>query len=539
MRLQRFTEFKVTFKSSSFPSALTRISLFVAASLLPFAAFSDDVVLKAADGSVNVVGELVDFVDDNYVIRTTLGELRISASRVRCEGEACPKFDTTVADVVIAGSDTVGLGMMPLLLSGYASFLNADAAVKATNKEDEILANFVGEGGYGEELGSYLVTSTTSSDAFSTLMQRSAQIGMASRRIKPEEARELRADGAGNMISPSQEHVVAVDSIVGIVHPDNKVKSITIEQLAGIYSGQIINWSELGGDDLPINVIDRQQSSGTRGVFMNAIFGDDNSPVGQIGEIAEENNEMAAKVFADPTAIGYSGYAFQRGASALALVNECGIQTSPDAFSAKTEEYPLQRRLYLYNRNDNITDASTDFIDYATSSNADGVIAKSGFIDLGVSVRNMDMEGARAKQLLEPDADAYESGVMREMLRQMLDFDRLSTTFRFATGSSRMDERGVVDMARLLTYLETQPQGTSVMFAGFTDSVGAFDGNRALSAQRAASAAQQFSEFAGDKVSQIEFESAGFGEIAPVACNTENLGRAINRRVEVWIKSPV
>lgn len=528
----------MTTKPFTYRSALARTVLLVMTTMLPMAAFSDEVLLKAADGSVNVVGELVDFVDNNYVIRTTLGEFRISASRVRCEGEACPTFDTTVADVVFAGSDTVGLGMMPLLLSGYASFLDAETSVNATDNESEILANFVGEGGYGEELGSYLVTSTTSSDAFSSLLDKSAQIGMASRRITPDEARELRADGAGNMISSSQEHVVAVDSLVVIVHPDNKVASISIEQLGGVYSGEITNWSELGGDDMPINVIDRQISSGTRGVFMQAIFGQSSDAIAQIGEVAEENNEMAAKVFADPAAIGYSGYAFQRGASSLALVNECGIQTTPDAFSAKTEEYPLQRRLYLYNRSDNLTVASDDFIKYATSSDADGVISKSGFIDLGVKVRNMELEGPRTKQLLVPDADPYESSVMREMLRQMLEYDRLSTTFRFATGSSRMDERGTVDMARLLTYLETQPAGTTVMFAGFTDSVGAFDGNRVLSGRRSASVAEQFGEFAGDRISQIELESTGFGEIAPVACNTADLGRAINRRVEVWIKPP-
>ncbi len=528
----------MTINSIAYSSNLARSVLLITASLLPVAAFSDEVVLKAADGSVNVVGELLDFVDDNYVIRTSLGEFRISASRVRCEGDACPKFDTTVADVVFAGSETVGLGMMPLLLSGYASFLDAEASVKATDNEREVLANFVGEGGYGEELGSYLVSSTTSGDAFTRLLDDSAQIGMASRRITPDEARELRADGAGNMIDPSQEHVIAVDSLVVIVHPDNNVEAISIEQLGEVYSGAITNWNELGGADMPINVIDRQSASGTHSIFMQAIFGENADTIEQIGEVAEDNNDMAAKVFADPAAIGYVGYAFQRGASSLALVNECGIRTIPDAFSAKTEEYPLQRRLYMYNRSDNLTVASDDFLKYATSSDADGVIAKSGFIDLGVKIRNVEMEGPRAKQLLEPDADPYESSVMREMLRQMLDYDRLSTTFRFATGSSRMDERGIIDMSRLLSFLETQPAGTTIMFVGFTDSAGAFDGNRSLSSQRAASVAQTFSEFAGDRISQFELASTGYGEIAPVACNTAELGRAINRRVEVWVKPP-
>lgn len=540
MRPWRFFGDHLTINSLISFTTLTRSLVIVAVGLLPNAALADEVVLKSVDGTVDIAGEYLDFVDDSYVIQTALGELRISASRVRCVGDACPKFETDTANVTFAGSDTIGLGMMPLLLTGYASFLNAESSVNATQTEGDILTNFVADGGFGDEMESYRVISTTSGDAFTSLLQSSAQIGMASRRIKPDEARQLKADGAGNMISTLQEHVVAVDSLVIIVNPENEVASITTEQLRGIYSGTIKNWSELGGSDAPIKVFDRQTSSGTRSIFMNAIFGEDSGDaVEQIGVVAEDSNDMAAKVFADPTAIGFVGYAFQRGASSLALVNECGIQTTPDAFSAKTEEYPLQRRLYLYNRADNLTDATADFITYATSSEADGVIAKSGFIDLGVTVRDMDLEGARAKQLLAPDVDPYESGVMREMLRQMLEFDRLSTTFRFTTGSSRMDERSLVDMARLVNYLATQPTGTTVMFAGFTDSVGAFDSNRALSDQRAAYLAQQFSAFAGDKIGQIELASAGFGEIAPVACNTDGANRSINRRVEVWIKPPL
>ncbi|MBX2880446.1 MAG: substrate-binding domain-containing protein [Granulosicoccus sp.] len=526
---------KSDFNSTSFVCSLA----IVVAGLMPVTAMSDDVILKAADGSINITGELVEFADDNYVIRTTLGEMRISASRVSCEGEACPEFETAVADVVFAGSNTVGLGMMPLLLTGYASHLDAESSVAALAGEGEILAKFVSDGGYGEEIGSYLVTPSVTGDAFTALLNKSAQIGMASRRIQPEEARELRADGAGNMISPLQEHVLAVDSLVVIVHPENELGTITIDQLRQIYSGELSNWSDLGGEDIPIKVLDRNIDAGTRGVFMSALFGDAADEVDQIGAVMDNNNDMAAMVYDDPAAIGYAGYAFQRGAKPLALVNECGIQSSPDAFSAKTEEYPLQRRLYLYNRSDNLADASADFIDYATSSNADGVIAKSGFIDLGVKIQNMDMEGSRAKQLLEPTADAYESNIMREMLRQMLDFDRLSTTFRFATGAFRMDERSVVDMARLANYLESQPEGTTVMFAGFTDSVGAFDSNRDLSARRAAFAAEEFGAFASEQIAQIEVQSAGFGEIAPVACNTDDLGRSINRRVEVWIKPPL
>ena len=123
------------------------------------------------------------------------------------------------------------------------------------------------------------------------------------------------------------------------------------------------------------------------------------------------------------------------------------------------------------------------------------------------------------------------------MLDEMGDNDRLSTTFRFRTGSAKLDERGRLDLARLVDYLEDAPQGTKVTFVGFTDSVGTFEANRRLSLGRAGSVLDEVRSVAGDRLAQVEFASAGFGEVAPSACNETDGGKAINRRVEVWVSS--
>ena len=182
-----------------------------------------------------------------------------------------------------------------------------------------------------------------------------------------------------------------------------------------------------------------------------------------------------------------------------------------------------------------MSEEAGNFLDYTISAAADGVITKSGFIDLGVSTREQSLDGPRARALLDPDADAFESGVMREMLAKMVDYDRLSTTFRFRTGSSNLDERGALDLARLTEFLETMPEGSEVLLVGYTDDVGAFESNRALSIGRAEQVQQTLTAFAGDRLAGIEMAHAGFGEVSPAACNTSEGGRAINRRVEVWI----
>ncbi len=525
---------KSIFKRSSAFCALAVAGALTA----PTMSFAEDVTLKSSDGTVNIVGEFKGFEENAYIIKTGLGELRISAERVRCEGAACPVFETESADVVIAGSDTVGLGMMPLLLEGFAGYLDAESTVTATSQEGELIAEMIGDQGFGDPLGSYLVSSTASGDAFTKLLSKDTEIGMASRRIKPAEARALRDAGAGNMISPDQEHIIAVDSLVVITHPENPIQQLTMEQLGGIYSGEITNWSEVGGPDMAITVVGRQEDSGTSAIFYRRVLGEaDSWKFASDIKVAENNNEAAAMVNGDPSAIGFVGYAFQRGAKALSLVNECGITMKPDAFSARTEEYALQRRLYLYNRADNLSDASQEFLQYALSDNADGVIAKSGFIGLEIDKRPMPLDSERARSLLDPSVDAYEGGVMREMLGTMVDYERLSTTFRFRTGSSKLDERGVKDMKRLTEYLENAPKGTKIMAVGFTDSVGAFDSNRGLSERRAEQVIQDLKNFSGERLSGIQMASTGYGEIAPSACNISEDGRRINRRVEIWVSN--
>lgn len=518
-------------------SGALRALAIAGAMAVPTLAMSGEVTLKAPDGTVKMVGEFVSFEDNAFIVRTGLGELRVAADSVTCEGDSCPVFDMSQADVVVAGSDTVGLGMMNLLLQGWASNQNAEALISTTPEKTKVLAEVVADQGFGEPLNNYLVWSTTSGDAFKTLLDKSAEIGMASRRIRPQEARALRADGAGNMISPTQEHIVAVDSLVVVVNPDNPVSSLRVDQVAGIYSGQIKNWSEVGGPDAPITVLDRGAGSGTGAVFDNAVFGKASDPI-PTAKLISDNEQVAATVGDDPYAIGFVGYAFKQGTKPLSLVNSCGLTMTADEFSARTEEYALQRRLYLYTRADTLSESAQSLLDYAKSEDADEVIQKAGFISLGIDKRPQPLDGPRAQMLLDPNADRFESAVMREMLSVMGDYDRLSSTFRFTTGSSRLDERALLDMARLVEYLENKPAGTNVKFVGFTDDVGAFDRNRELSERRAAQVMEQVLELAGNRLSGLEFEAAGYGEIAPSACNINEDGRRINRRVEVWVSQP-
>lgn len=501
----------------------------------PMMAAAQEVNLKSADGSIDLTGELIEYQDNVYVISSMFGAVRINANEVDCFGNACPDIEVLNQEVTFSGSDTIAEGLLPVLLASYASSLEAEPIAGDTVGSFETTTQFIEDFGFGSLTDSFRVRSSISSDAFVNLLGKSAEIGVSSRRITVEEARMLRDYGAGSMVKPSNEHIVANDSIIVVTHPSNPVKSITMQELAAVYRGDISNWAELGGPDAPINAVHLGRGAGTRSVFEERVLeGAPGTPVNVVD--ADSIVEVARKVDEDKFAIGYVSFAFKRGAQALTLVNECGIAQEPSEFAAKTGEYLLQRPLYFYTREDTITDKAEEFLDWAKSDEADTAIFKSGFIDLGVERQDLGADDTRVANLRNAGLDNYEMGFAEDMISTMQGYDRLSSTFRFRAGSNRLTPQSRVGMERLISYLEDQPAG-EVLLVGFTDDQGPFDANLNVSLDRAAHMVREIEDAAGDRLDHITFTTAGYGELAPVACNASGTGRAINRRIEVWTKT--
>lgn len=503
--------------------------------MAPSFAMAEVVTLSASDGSVSITGNMLGLDEGYYIVETALGTMRVDAEGVVCEGEDCPVLDD--GEVQIAGSNTLGVSLVPALIGGYAATQGGMAEVK-TGDEDGMLLSLMADEGFGDSLGEFEVFSTGSSDGFLALLEETAEIAMSSRRISPAEARKLASIGGGNMISPEQERVIAVDSLVVIVNPQNEASSITMAELDGIFSGRITNWSELGGRDVPIVAVGREEGSGSGSVFEARIFERSGRRMSADVQAASSNQEMIEAVNADIGGIGFVGFAFQEGTKHLAIGSDCGIVAHPDAFTAKAEEYPLERRLYLYNRADTTNEIGQAFLDFSISPAADDVISKAGFIGLGVLRASQASMSGRLGDMIANTVVPAELPLMRELAVDMLQFDRLSTTFRFASGSSQIEAKSLVDLDRLVSYLGQSDEEIEVTLVGFSDSDGSFAANQSLSASRAQLVADAIQNIAGDKInSNVLITARGYGELAPSACNTSLDGKRINRRVEVWIRS--
>lgn len=187
-------------------------------------------------------------------------------------------------------------------------------------------------------------------------------IGMASRRLKPDEAEGI------------EQHQIAVDVIAAVVNDANPVEGLTLEELRDIYLGEITNWREVGGEDSPITVIVRDKNSGTRGAFDDIVLSGE-EPTAPGLKKALTAGDVAAGVLDDTGAIGYVGFGnLEPGLRALSIDD-----VLPSEENARSGDYPLVRPLLL------LTGPLTqplahEFITYALSAEGQGVVAEQGWV---------------------------------------------------------------------------------------------------------------------------------------------------------------
>lgn len=167
------------------------------------------------------------------------------------------------SDVVlrIHGSNTVGEKLSPQLVEGFLrsrGAMQVAVVAGASDVETTILASLPGR----QKSLAVEIHAHGSSTAFADLDGGTADIGQSSRRVKPDEVAKL-SPRLGDLSRPGSAHVLALDGLAIIVHPQNRLSSLSIEQVAGLFAGRIKDWSEIGGAKGPVHLYARDDVSGT------------------------------------------------------------------------------------------------------------------------------------------------------------------------------------------------------------------------------------------------------------------------------------
>jgi len=440
-------------------------------------------------------------------------------------------------EFVIQGSNTIGARLMPALIEAFAGSVGAKAVTLVGSQPEEVEIRLQTE--TGGALASIRVHSHGSGTAIPGLISGKALLGMLSRPIDVKEVEALKAAGIPDLRATSNEHVVALDGVLVLSAPGNPVKSLSMEQVSGIFSGAITDWAAVGGQPGPIQVYARDEKSGTFDTFNALVLKPRKAALTAGARLFESSEELSDSVARDANGIGFVGFAYLRNAKALEIANDCGIAYAPTVFNVKTEQYPLSRRLFLYATGVPPGSVAARLIEFAASSAAQDVVRAEGFVDQGIELlddRDQVMRLADGLIGLEADVDPV---VLKDLVLGLKHSSRMSTTLVFRLSSTKLDSKAEKDIGRIADFIHDMIRADpakSVILAGFTDSVGDFFSNRALSQARAEQIRTDLLRTLGTDVPASAIIARGYSKLLPTSCNTTKEGRNRNRRVEVWVK---
>ena len=503
---------------------------------LPVQAQSDQTVtLKSFDGFTQLRGRLIDFDGGTYTIETVLGVIQVDALQVACEGVVCPEDVLFGAVFGIHGSNAIGAELMPALLEGYADSLDAELIIDFGQSAEERTARIIHAD--GREMAVIDLQSKGSSSGFRGLGGQAAEIAMSSRRMRDRDLSVLARAGIGELRDTSDEHIIGLDGLVVVVNAANAVRSLSLEELALIYSGVVTNWRQLGGQDAPINLYARDDASGTFQTFGSLVLAPFDTDISPAAQRFVSSIDLSDSVAGDPNGIGVVGAAFQRANKALPIRQECGILSYPTTFSMKAEEYPLSRRLYLYAPLENASAHARQLVEFAVSDDAQPLLTEAGFVNQSIESVTLNEQGERILHGLLDEQEAPFDAV-RVMLSDLRSAERISITLRFTAGGAQLTPKSQGDLQRLARLVASGAfDGKEILLAGFTDSVGQFALNRGLSQRRAERVETLLRDVVPAEIFEaVPLRALGYGELMPVGCNTDAQGRGANRRVEVWIR---
>lgn len=226
------------------------------------------------------------------------------------------------------------------------------------------------------------VTGGGSGTGLAALLNGTVGIANASRKISADELTQAEAKG----IKPV-EHIIARDAIAVIVNPENPVSQLTLQQISDIYSGKIVNWKEVGGDDRPIVRLSRETNSGTHVYFLETVLrlGDKkNKTLFSMNTLLLPSSEgIINELRSNPNAIGYDGLGYvPKDLKMIAIAKQAGQPyVLPSIATVNDKSYAIARDLYMYTSGE-AKGAEKDYLDWIVSAEAQAIVAKLGFVPI-------------------------------------------------------------------------------------------------------------------------------------------------------------
>jgi phosphate transport system substrate-binding protein len=227
------------------------------------------------------------------------------------------------------------------------------------------------------------VTGGGSGTGIAAFLNGTTDLANASRPMSQREIEQARTRG----VFP-KANAVALDGLAIAMHASNSVQSLTTQQLAGIYTGAINDWSQVGGRPGRIVVLSRESSSGTYAFLREHILG--NRPYRPDAQLMPSTRAIQTEISNNPNAIGYGGEAYFKGKPNIKIVaisaGKGKPAISPTNANVTSGKYPISRSLFIYSRG-TPSGLAAKFISFARSAQGQEIVKQIGYVPLSGSRR--------------------------------------------------------------------------------------------------------------------------------------------------------
>jgi len=504
--------------------------------MMNVSAQAQDVTLTSRDGKVSIQGTLLTFDGEFYRIKSIYGDLTFERSAVVCAGSGCPDLETYVAEFTLSGAKSIGEILLPALVEDFAA---QSGMTVRRNLQDDVNFNYeIRQPDTGKTVARIIFQISTTDDGFARFLAGETDMVLASREITALEQKAARKAGLGDLKSKGRSKIVALDGLVPVVAHSNPAGAISLSDLAQVFAGKINNWQQIQGADAPIYLHLAAVSSGMMQQFeQSVIVGNGLTTATTIVRHAT-SAQLVDAVAADPFAIGITRLSEVGNTKKLAIKGNCGMEFQATTRSLKTEDYPLSAPLFIYTPARRLPKTAREFLTYLRSPAAQRVVRAVGFVDQKVSEIAISEQGKRFANAITAAGQETELADLQNMISTLRPAKRLTITFRFEAGSSKLDAQSRSNVVHLARLLEAgMYDGRDMLFVGFSDGKGDAKINQRIANRRASAVHSAVTKAASTlKPDQLSLQIKAFGEAMPMACDDTEWGRQVNRRVEVWVK---
>ncbi len=472
-----------------------------------------EVTLHSDDGDLSIAGRLVSYDGAFYTLETTFGPLTLHADRVRCAGEGCPDAGPPPVELTFAGAPLIGAQLMPALIEGFARARGMRTYREIHGDGD---STYVLLDPTGEIRARMRLTLSGSDSGLIALLDGRADVAMSLDILRDDELRVRE---------------IARDALVPAVAAQNDLGAIPVPLLTDTLAGKTRDWDRLGrAAQGRVALHLYPATSGIQQALEARLLGPEGLPLADAARRHPDAAILAKALAADPDGLGLV-LASQPGQTrGLTLAGDCPHPSRASEHAMRSGDYPLLLPLYLHTRAERLAPLARDFLGYLASDAAAASIRRAGFVDLA------------PRRFLDPvyspqpgdDSDITPRPTLPASVSPP-GAERVTTTLRFQSGSAQLDAMAMDAVAQLADAVSDGLHGRrSLVFAGFTDATETVEGladDRATAVRDAVRAALR-ARGLGD----VETETTSPEGLPPAACDDSAAGRAVNRRVEIWLR---